>query len=100
MPDLLEVEQQLSGPGSLFEACPGTVRGQTLNVFKGRMASLRQVLEASAAQGDKEYILYEDRRISYAEHLRAVASVARVLAEEYGVGKGDRVAILAANCPE
>ncbi len=100
MPSLLEVEAQLQGPGSLFESCPEEVCGQTLNVFKGRMSSLRQVLEFSASHGDKEYILYEDRRISYAEHLQAVASVAKVLAEDYGVGKGDRVAILAANCPE
>lgn len=100
MPDLLEVEAQLQGPGSLFETCTEEVRGQTLNVFKGRMSSLRQVLEFSGSHGDKEYLLYDHRRITYAEHLRAVASVAKVLAEEYGVGRGDRVAILAANCPE
>ena len=32
--------------------------------------------------------------------MRAVASVAQALRERYGVEKGDRVAILAANCPE
>ncbi|UCE87807.1 MAG: acyl--CoA ligase, partial [Deltaproteobacteria bacterium] len=54
----------------------------------------------SASFGDREYIVYEDRRIGFAEHARVVASVARALSERFGVRKGDRVAILAANCPE
>jgi long-chain acyl-CoA synthetase len=100
MPSLEEIETHLQGPGALFEVGRAEVLGRSLSVFEQRMPSLRAVLEASAVHGDKEYLLYEDRRISYSEHLRAVASVAKALAEDYGVGRGDRVAILAANCPE
>ncbi|MCP3983544.1 MAG: acyl--CoA ligase [bacterium] len=100
MPSLEEIETQLQGPGAPFEVGRAEVLGRTLSVFEQRMPSLRAVLEASVIHGDKECLLYEDRRISYAEHFRAVASVARTLAEDYGVGRGDRVAILAANCPE
>jgi acyl-CoA synthetase (AMP-forming)/AMP-acid ligase II len=100
MPSLEEIEAQCQAPGGPFEVAREEVLGQTLNVFKQRMPSLRAVLEASAAHGDKECLLYEERRISYTEHLRAVTSVAKTLAEDYGVGLGDRVAILAANCPE
>ena len=38
--------------------------------------------------------------ITFADPERAVAAVAAALRERYGVGPGDRVAILAANCPE
>jgi acyl-CoA synthetase (AMP-forming)/AMP-acid ligase II len=65
------------------------------------LPSLRALLETSAAHGDAEYLVVDDgRRISFAEHLRDVASVAAALRQRFGVGPGDRVAILAANCPE
>ncbi len=100
MPSVIEIEAQLQGPGALFELGQEEVLGHPLKVFKKRLPSLRAVLQASAGHGDKECLLYEGRRITYAEHFRAAASVAKVLAEDYGVGRGDRVAILAANCPE
>jgi acyl-CoA synthetase (AMP-forming)/AMP-acid ligase II len=100
MADLEAIEARLTGPGGPFEIVVEDVLGTRMPVFKNRLRSLRALLEQSAAQGEKEYLVYEDRRISYAEHLRSVASVARALRERFGVQKGDRVAILAANCPE
>ena len=100
MASLEEIEARLMGPGAPFEIVEEEVLGERMQVIKNRRRSLRELLEASAAFGDKEYIVYGDRRISYAEHLRHVASVARALRERYGVEPGDRVAILAANCPE
>jgi long-chain acyl-CoA synthetase len=100
MADFDAIEARLTGPGGPFEMAAEDVLGTRMPVFKNRLRSLRALLEASAAQGEKEYLVYEDRRITYAEHLRLVASVARALRERFGVGKGDRVAILAANCPE
>jgi acyl-CoA synthetase (AMP-forming)/AMP-acid ligase II len=100
MPSLQEVESQLLQPGSPFEVTRETVLGELVSVFATRRPSLRALLEASAAHGDREYLVYGDRRIPYREHLRGVASVASALREEFGVGHGDRVAILAANCPE
>jgi acyl-CoA synthetase (AMP-forming)/AMP-acid ligase II len=76
------------------------VLGERMLVFRNRLRSLRDLLRQSAEHGDKPCLVYEGRRISYAEHTRAVASVARALAEHYGIGRGDRVAILSANNPE
>ncbi|RIL03976.1 MAG: fatty acid--CoA ligase [Proteobacteria bacterium] len=77
------------------------VLGAPARVFRERAPSLRALLEGAAAHGDAEYLVCDDgRRISYAQHLRDVASVAAALRERFGVGPGDRVAILAANCPE
>jgi long-chain acyl-CoA synthetase len=97
---VLEIEAQLSYNGSYFEEEEADVLGESIRVFKNRVSSLREMLASSAGFGDAEYIVYENRRISYSTHLQAVASTALALQEKYGVKKGDRVAILAANTPE
>ena len=100
MASVEEIEARLTGPGAPFEIVEEEVLGERMQVIKNRRRSLRELLEASAVFGDKEYIVYEDRRVTYAEHLRQAASVARALRERYGIEPGDRVAIVAANCPE
>jgi len=97
---LPQIEGSLCGPGGPFELVEEFVLGERLRVFRHRASSLRNLLEASAAFGSREYIVCGDRRLTYADHLRAVASVAQTLQQRYGVGKGDRVGILAANHPE
>jgi acyl-CoA synthetase (AMP-forming)/AMP-acid ligase II len=94
------IEAQLTGPGGPFEIVEEDVLGTRMAVCKSRPPSLRALLEDSASRGDDEYIIYEDQRISFAQHAKLVASVARCFRDKYGVGHGDRVAILAANCPE
>jgi acyl-CoA synthetase (AMP-forming)/AMP-acid ligase II len=100
MQKLAEIEARLTAPGGPFEIAEEEVLGERMAVFRKRPRSLRELLAGSAAHGDKEYIVQGERRISYAEHLRLVGSVARGLRERYGVQPGDRVAILAENRPE
>ncbi len=95
-----QIHAQLTGPGGPFEIVQQEVLGETMSVFKNRLGCLRELVDQSTQHGDAEYIVYQNRRISYAEHHALVRSVARGLAEQYGIGKGDRIAILAANCPE
>ncbi|MFB6553137.1 class I adenylate-forming enzyme family protein [Streptomyces sp. NPDC056405] len=90
----------LTGPGGPFELADDDVLGTRLPVFTHRQRALHEVLHASAAHADREYVVTADRRITFAEHAAQVASLARVLREEYGVAEGDRVAIAAANSPE
>lgn len=95
-----EVDAQLLGPGGMFELAEEDVLGERMQVFKNRPASLRTLLERSLGFGDAEYAIFGDRRITYAQHARAVAAIAAELRDRHGVRRGDRVAILAANCPE
>ena len=95
-----DVRARLSGPGGLFELVEEDVLGQRLLVYKNRQPSLREVLAGSGLRGETEYIVDRDRRLTYAGLQGSVASVAAALREQYGVEKGDRVAILAANCAE
>ncbi|MGW0045265.1 class I adenylate-forming enzyme family protein [Rhodococcus sp. NPDC003348] len=90
----------LTGPGGRFELGTEDVLGTEIPVMRNRDRALGDVLAASLAHGDRDYLVTEDRRMSYAEHGRAAYALARALRERYGVDPGDRIGILAANTPE
>ncbi|NUP26469.1 MAG: acyl--CoA ligase [Nocardia sp.] len=97
---LNEVITRLTGPGGRFEIVPEEVLGATMPVMRHRGRTVGELVAASRAWADRDYLVTADRRISYRQHLDAVAALATALRDDYGVGRGDRVAILAANCPE
>ncbi len=96
-----EVRDGLTRPGAPFELATEDVLGVPMQVFVNRPRDLRAMLLAAAERfGDRPYVVFPDRSLSYESMLGPVAAVAHTLAEKYGVGKGDRVAIAAANCVE
>lgn len=96
-----EIEARLTAPGGPFAVVEGEVLGERMPVLADRVPSLRALLADSAARGDAEAMVVDDgRRYRYAEQVGLVGSLARALHERFGVGPGDRVAILAANGPE
>ncbi len=102
--EIARVEATLLGEGGPFEVVDVEVGGVTIKSFKNRIRTLRDLLVKSPEFGDNVYMLATDgtteRRITFAEHARLVASVAAGFRDRYGVQPGDRVAILGANCPE
>ncbi|WP_112470461.1 class I adenylate-forming enzyme family protein [Streptomyces triticisoli] len=96
----LAVMSELTGPGGRFELAEEDVLGARLPVFSHRRRALHELLHESVRYADREYVVTADRRLTFAEHAAQVASLARALREEYGVGRGDRVAIAAANSVE
>ncbi|HEX7758141.1 MAG TPA: class I adenylate-forming enzyme family protein [Caulobacteraceae bacterium] len=89
----------LTAPGTPFEMEEKEIRGVTFRVWKNAPPSLRSVVEAGRAHGDKIFLVHEDERVSYEAFYRAVSTLARQLLAE-GVGKGDRVAVIMRNVPE
>ena len=57
------------------------------------------MLDRSRLHGDKVFLVYEDERMSFAEHYGVVATLARRMLEDWGLRKGDRVAIAMRNYP-
>ncbi len=102
--DSNEITAQLLAPGAPFELETADVHGETMQVFKNRTRSLRDLLVNARNFGDAEYLAFTDgdswRRFTFAAHERLVASTAAVLRDTYGVARGDRVAVLGANSPE
>src|SRR5262245_65355884 len=94
-----QILASLTAPGAPFEIVEDEVLGERMPVFRHRRRSLREILAASAAFGDREYVVYGERRISFAEHLRRGASTAQALRELHGVRPGDRAAVLAEDRP-
>jgi acyl-CoA synthetase (AMP-forming)/AMP-acid ligase II len=91
---------RLTGPGGPCEVREEQVLGTRMPVFAHRAPSLGRLLSDSVGHGDRDYLVTADERVTFAEHARRVASLATQLRDSYGVGRGDRVAIAAANSPE
>ncbi len=97
---IAEVNQTLTGPGALFEIVETEIRGVSTRVWKNAPPSLRAVLDRSRLHGDLDFLVYEDERMNFAEHYGVVATLARRMLEDWGLRKGDRVAIAMRNYPE
>jgi acyl-CoA synthetase (AMP-forming)/AMP-acid ligase II len=113
--ELLTPEQRaaLLGPGAPFEIVDDDVQGARVQVFARRPRNVRVMLEEAAQSfGDRPFLVFEEttpgtlprsrpdqgvQTISFAEMPRVVAKVAAVLADDYGLRHGDRLAIAAAN---
>ena len=100
VPSIEDIHAQLTAPGSNFEIEVVEIRGIPTRTWKNAAPSLRSILERSRAHGDKGFIVYEDERLTFAEHYAAAAIFANRLVDEFGVQKGDRVAIAMRNFPE
>lgn len=104
MSRLAELEAGLLAPGAPFELAEEEVLGERVRVFAHRARSLRDVLLRAREFAGAEYMVFCDaegeRRYTFGEHEKLVRSAAAAFADRFGVGPGDRVAILAANCPE
>ena len=89
----------LTGPGAPFELVEEEVLGARMRVFARRPRSMREVLESAGERfGDQPFLIFPDRTFTHRSLLGPVSAVAASLQQRYGVGQGDRVALVAANC--
>ncbi len=96
----LAVRGGMTGPGGPFEIVTEDVRGRPLPVFAERKGSMRQALADAEAFAEREFLVLDEQRLTYADVIAQTASVAAALRDRHGVGPGDRVAILSANRPD
>ena len=98
--ELLTPEQHAAvlGPGAPFEIVDDDVQGARVQVFARRPRNVRVMLEEAAHNfGDRPFLVFPEQTITFAEMPGLVGKVAALLADEYGLGHGDRLAIAAAN---
>jgi long-chain acyl-CoA synthetase len=99
-PSIADLHRLLTAAGSPFEMEEREIRGVRLRTWKKAPPSLRAVVELSRLHGEKTFVVYEDERLGFEAHYRAVATLATALVERFGIRKGDRVAIAMRNFPE
>lgn len=75
--------------------------GRETRVYRDRPAHFNAVITRSAERyPDKVALVFEGRRWTYRQLLEEARSFAAVIHRDYGVAKGDRVAVLTGNVPE
>jgi long-chain acyl-CoA synthetase len=97
--ELNQVWSELIAPGARFEIIEISVRGTNIRTFRNAPNNVRSFWLSTAQFADRDYIVYQDERISYGEAHTQVAAIASWLFEQ-GVQPGDRVAIAMRNCAE
>jgi acyl-CoA synthetase (AMP-forming)/AMP-acid ligase II len=105
--DLLppDVRAALIGPGAPFELVVEPIQGRPHTVFARRPPNLRAVLDETAVSQPEATFLVDvdgegERRWTFAEAVADIDALAGLLRGRYGIGKGDRIAIVSANSPE
>ena len=97
---LKDAWDELTAPGAQFAMTETEVRGVPMRVFATALPSMRTIWELARGYGDRDYVVYEDERYTYAEIDAQVRALAHHLRDVHGVGSGDRVAIAMRNYPE
>ncbi|WP_232307558.1 class I adenylate-forming enzyme family protein [Sphingobium chungbukense] len=97
---LKDAEAQLCVPGSRFEIGTALINGRELRTWARLPATIAELArEVQAEHGEREFLVFNDERITYDGWFRAVAKLADHLVRQ-GVRQGDRVALAMRNLPE
>lgn len=97
-PSRQQLAAAATGPGQDYEIVPGEFWGRPCRVFKNAPQTLRHLYDES--RSDETFVVYEDERYSFEESWARASQIGRLLIDEYGIKKGDRVAISMRNYPE
>ncbi len=96
---IAEANALLTAPDGRFPMKQIVVNGEEYSVFEGLPETFADLFAATAKYAGREYLVYEDERVTFDAFRRVAAALARHLAGQ-GVNKGDRVAIVMRNLPE
>jgi acyl-CoA synthetase (AMP-forming)/AMP-acid ligase II len=91
---------RLTAPGGGFDIEERVVNGVPWRVFGALPSTLREIVELSRGHGDRDFLVYDGDRWTFARHYEVVAGLAHRLLDHYGLRRGDRVAIAMRNYPE
>lgn len=89
---------QLTAKGQPFEIAETEAIGRRIRTFVNAPRNLRELF--AATRSDKEFLIYEDERYTFEDTWQRAATFAHALVNDFGVKKGDRIAVSMRNYPE
>ena len=96
--DRQQVLETLSVPGMPLEMGNAEVYGRNRRIYKNVPTSLRE--QFSQMLSNETFMVFEEERYSFNETWALVSAIGSGLVEDYGIEKGDRIAICMRNFPE
>jgi long-chain acyl-CoA synthetase len=88
----------LTAPGEPYEIVEAHALGRHLRVFKNAPPTLKELFRSSRSAAT--FFVFEDERLTFEQTWRQACTLADALVKDFGVSKGDRVAISMRNYPE
>ena len=96
-----EIDAELTGPGGPFEIETIEIDGRPTRTWKHAPRAIGDILDRGCElAGPHDLVVAGDERLSHDAHRARARRLADVLVDEFGVRKGDRVAIAMRNVPE
>ena len=96
-----EIDAELTGPGGPFEIETIEIDGRPTRTWKHAPHVIGDILDRGCElAGPHDLIVSGDERLRHDTHRDQARRLAHVLVDEFGVRKGDRVAIAMRNVPE
>ena len=89
--------QQLIGAGSPYEVVTPAAGGA--KYFRHTAASVWAAIDSGRVHGDREFLVWEQQRLTFSQFFDQVDRLAGQLVQRFGLRKGDRVAIAMRNQP-
>ena len=96
--DRQQALETLSAPGMPLEMGNTEVYGRNRRIYKNAPKSLRELF--SQTLSNETFLVFEEERYSFNETWALASAIGRGLVEDYGIEKGDRIAICMRNFPE
>lgn len=90
----------LTAQGAPFEMAETEALGRRVRSYVRMPPNLRVVFDASRRFGTRDLLIFEGERLSFEAHWRAATAFGHALQAQFGIHKGDRVAIAMRNYPE
>ncbi len=98
---IANANQMLAQEGSPLALAEQEIDGVKLKVYSAAPPTIRFILEAMTVSfKDRDYVIYENERLTFDSLARAVSILANKFSDDYGVKKGDRVAVVMRNYPQ
>ena len=97
-PSRTEAIKTLTTTGMPYALESGLINGRPCRFFTHAPHTLGQLFADNVS--DKTFLVYEDERLTFSEVYDQAMQLANILASEFGVKHGDRVAISMRNYPE